>query len=353
MAAIPGSVTVTGIIAPTDSNDTYPVIDPTYGIGGYREVATTSDRDSIPAERKREGMLVYVAADAKVYQLSAAGSWTEFTSGAGGGGGGGGADTYTNATPTAVTLGGISSGSTFSAKSMQEMWDALLYPYQAPSFSSFGISGQSSSLEIGQSIASGTKTFTWATSNGNVNANTVVIFDTTSSATLVSGIANDGNEDISFASPITRSTPGNYSWSIQATNTKGTNFNRSFSVNWQAKKFSGISSSATLDSTAILALSGSLSGSASGTYSFGAGEYKFFAWPDSFGSPTATTGFKDTSTNLAVAMANSSDDAFFAQAQNGWSYGLVSVTNPHGAVTNYRVYRSKNKLGGAINIAVS
>lgn len=53
----------------------------------------------------------------------------------GGGGGGGGASTYTNATPTPVTVGGIPAGSTFSAATMQEMFDLLLYPYIAPGVS--------------------------------------------------------------------------------------------------------------------------------------------------------------------------------------------------------------------------
>lgn len=36
--AIPGTVTVTSIIAPTSTGDTYPVIDPRYGIDGLRNV---------------------------------------------------------------------------------------------------------------------------------------------------------------------------------------------------------------------------------------------------------------------------------------------------------------------------
>ena len=52
-------------------------------------------------------------------------------------------------------------------------------------------------------------------------------------------------------------------------------------------------------------------------------------------------------------MADSSDNAAFSNVQNGWSYALVSVTNANGATTNYRVYRTKNILGGSINIQVS
>ena len=40
---------------------------------------------------------------------------------------------YTNTTPTLIDIGGILAGSTFAAKTMTEMWDALLYPYVSPS----------------------------------------------------------------------------------------------------------------------------------------------------------------------------------------------------------------------------
>lgn len=82
MALIPGSVRVGGFIAPTDSEDTYPVTDPTYGLGGLRTVNNTTARDSIPASRREEGMLVYVIGDQKYYQLLGGTTdayWTEFT----------------------------------------------------------------------------------------------------------------------------------------------------------------------------------------------------------------------------------------------------------------------------------
>lgn len=69
MASIPGSVTITGFVAPTDTADTYPTHDETYGRGGYRTVANTTARDAIPADRRLEGMLVYVVATDTTYQL--------------------------------------------------------------------------------------------------------------------------------------------------------------------------------------------------------------------------------------------------------------------------------------------
>ncbi len=58
MAPIPGSVRVTGFIAPTDSTDTYATQDDTYNRGGYRAVANAAARLAITMDRRKEGMLV-------------------------------------------------------------------------------------------------------------------------------------------------------------------------------------------------------------------------------------------------------------------------------------------------------
>lgn len=64
-----GSVAVTGFIAPTDTSDTYATHDSVLGRGGLREVATLIERDAIPADRRRIGMIVYVIADTNYYAL--------------------------------------------------------------------------------------------------------------------------------------------------------------------------------------------------------------------------------------------------------------------------------------------
>lgn len=69
MAKYPGSVTVTGFIAPTDTSDTYATHDALLGKGGLREVQTLIDRDEIPTDRRRIGMLVYVIEEEKYYAL--------------------------------------------------------------------------------------------------------------------------------------------------------------------------------------------------------------------------------------------------------------------------------------------
>ena len=80
MAAIPGSVRVGGFIAPSDSTDTYPVTDETYGRGGYRSVEDNTERDAITAPRRKEGMLVRTTSTNKLWVLGAGltnADWTE------------------------------------------------------------------------------------------------------------------------------------------------------------------------------------------------------------------------------------------------------------------------------------
>jgi hypothetical protein len=63
MAKIQGSVPVAGFIAPTDSDDVFPVTDPKYQKGGYRVVSNVDEMNSITDARREEGMLVHVLLD--------------------------------------------------------------------------------------------------------------------------------------------------------------------------------------------------------------------------------------------------------------------------------------------------
>ena len=57
----PGTVGVTGPVAPKNAAEKYPAHDSIWGKGGYREVDDITARDAIPSERQRVGMLVWVA----------------------------------------------------------------------------------------------------------------------------------------------------------------------------------------------------------------------------------------------------------------------------------------------------
>ena len=249
--------------------------------------------------------------------------------------GGGGTETYTNLTPTAVSIGGIPAGSTFDNMTMQEMWDALLYPYQTPIFSSF-TSSMSTPIEVGGTIPAGSVTFLWNTTNSsNIAANSIKIDDITAGNTLASGLANTGTTAISI-SAITNVMATSHQWKITATNTKGAFLSRTLNVYWQWKIYYGESALTDLTETDVEALRvGTLAANVSGNYSFNAGEYKWICYPTSFGLKTT---FKDASTNFDVAMQPAL---------------TKSITNSQGVATNYYCHRTVNKLGGSITIAIS
>ena len=62
-------------IAPFTTEDTYPTHYAEYGKGGWHSVATLSDRDAIPVQRRETGMVVFVQAENIPYRLTADGSW--------------------------------------------------------------------------------------------------------------------------------------------------------------------------------------------------------------------------------------------------------------------------------------
>lgn len=265
-----------------------------------------------------------------------------------------GKDLYSGTSPTTVTVGGISAGTAISGQTITQILQTMLVPYINPAFSSFTMSGQATTVEVGTTI-SGSKSFAFGLSTpGNVSANTLAILDVTGGTTLASGLPVTSPQSATLVS-ATLNAPGSYSWRGRATNTQSVQFfSSNFTVTWQWRVYAGTSTNVTLTAGQIQALaSNALQAGFGATYSLAAGGYKYFAWPNSMGSPTASTGFRDTATNLAVAMAEVTDDPAYSNVQNGWSYALVSVTNGNGVTTNYRVYRTKNILSGSINIQVS
>lgn len=266
---------------------------------------------------------------------------------------GSGGQDYTGASPTTITVGGLPAGSAIAGETLSDILQSILVPYIAPAFSSFSI-GQSSPIEVGTTI-SGSKNFSFGvTQLANIEPDSLFILDVTGSATIASGLPVASPQSANIGT-ILRNAPATYQWQGTVVDTEGnTIFSGLASVSWFFRLFFGTSTNPTLTEAQIEALSNSsLTSSKNATYSFPGGGYKYWAWPDSFGSPTTLTGFKDTSTNLAVSMASSVDDSAYSNIQNGWSYAIVSVTNGNGVTANYRVYRTKFVLGGAVNVAVS
>jgi len=66
---IMGGVSVMGFITPNSIYDTYPVIDPIYGIDGLRNVDTIDDMLAISFERMRAGMVVGIDGGKRFFKL--------------------------------------------------------------------------------------------------------------------------------------------------------------------------------------------------------------------------------------------------------------------------------------------
>jgi hypothetical protein len=355
-----GAVQISGTIGTTSVLDTYATHQDYLGFGGLRAVADTTERDAITSQRRTFGMIVtlqdgggsYILANIAMggtdNVLTNNANWIVYAPG--------GSTTYTNTNPTTIAVGGYALGSTFTAQTMADMWDGLLYPYIPPTFTSFAISAFATSYEVGAAIG-GSKTFTWSFSlPANVTASSMDILDVTGGTTLASGI--------SIVSPATGITiasytpilPATYSWRGRATNTQSNLFVSSFfTASWFWKSYYGTNSSGTLTAGDILALiSQPLSTTVLGTYSFAALDYKYFCWPDAFGSPpasTGTTGF--LLSGSPCSMVSVGFDPAYNLVQNGYYYYLISVTNTNGVATNYRVYRTLNTLGAAVVINVA
>jgi len=194
---------------------------------------------------------------------------------------------YTNATPMPEDVGGLESGSTFDNVTSSEMWDALLYPYQYPAFTSFIMSGQTTTLECGIDILSGVKTWTWGTSNSsNVEVNSIDIDDITDATNLITGTGNDGTEDVSIGgSPITKTTTATeHRWRITGENTQTQDFTRDFVVIWYSPFYYG-SGAQGLTVTQIQALTKQVVATGTKIYTYNPStEVMYIAYPASYGT---------------------------------------------------------------------
>jgi len=67
---IPGTLPISGMVAPLDAADQYPVTDDQFNKGGYRTVATMADMDpGIDPLKRKPGMMVYVQENGNKYIL--------------------------------------------------------------------------------------------------------------------------------------------------------------------------------------------------------------------------------------------------------------------------------------------
>jgi hypothetical protein len=68
-AGVPQGTLVGGNVVPTDSSDIFPTHNERWGLGGWRSVANTIERDTISTLRRKVGMAVYCIYDSSYWQL--------------------------------------------------------------------------------------------------------------------------------------------------------------------------------------------------------------------------------------------------------------------------------------------
>jgi len=265
----------------------------------------------------------------------------QYSGGLGGGGGGGGEGCkITTSDPVPTDHGGLESGTTITGLNACEVLQQILYPYQYPSFTAFYMDSQSSTLEVGDTVAGGTRVFRWNTSNSsNIKENSIEIIDVNAGTTLASGLANDGQESVDIGSDKRLTSAGSYVWRIKGVNTKNESFTRNYSVRWLYRIYWGPATTDTLDEAGVKALSNNqLKTSFNGTYNFSAvdGEdYYYIVYPSSWGS---------------INQATDCDNGF------GWDIsevGNVNITNDYGVTTSYKLVRTtyKQTADGCVNIS--
>jgi len=242
-------------------------------------------------------------------------------------------DAYVRTETMPVTVGGASVGTSFNG-TVAEALDKVLYPYVKPKFTSFLLSGQNTSLEVGDKVSGGQRTFTWATSTSeNIEVDTIKI--TSDGVTVLENSANDGTETFDLGADIVKTTAGTQYFYIYGTDTQTTIFNRIYAVYWKWRLHYGSSSLETLTSNDVASLQSSLLYTSENyTYNTPANNYKWICYPVSFGTASK---FTDMDTGFGVAME---------------SPQILSVTNAFGVTTDYYCYRSTNSMAGAVRIKI-
>lgn len=161
---------------------------------------------------------------------------------------------YQGASPTTRTVGGLNSGTNILGKTYDELFEAMLAEYVAPSISSFSMEGQNSPIEVG-TVISGNKNFSFGFSqSGNVANNTIKIIDVTDdNNVLASGLSKSSPQSVNVGS-VSKTTATDNVWRIEAESTKGATIARNMSIQWQYRYFFGGSATDITNSSQVRAL---------------------------------------------------------------------------------------------------
>ncbi|HEY6143750.1 MAG TPA: hypothetical protein VIV55_10100 [Flavobacterium sp.] len=111
------------------------------------------------------------------------------------------------------TLGKYVSGQTIPAvgKTAQQVITDIALEYVNPVFTTFSISGQPTTIEVGTTL-SGSKPFVWAITQNSATVPTIDLFDNTAAVTLLAGTPNDGSQAQNIATIQLNADGSTQSW---------------------------------------------------------------------------------------------------------------------------------------------
>lgn len=253
---------------------------------------------------------------------------------------------------TTDTVGAIPVGTTITAgKDAISIIEQMLYSYKSPSFASFDAALASTTLDLGDTIAAGSKTATWsygALGNSNWIPSSIGIARGTQGITNALSYAT-ASVSVPHPNPYTYSTPSNLTFYLTGAQATGPTVSTSQTYSWKHRIWYGKSTLTSLTQFSDFNTFSNLF--TQGTTSFSTYNYPFadssptpkylyILTPSSPGTFTASdydyTKFKDTSTNLL------------------WPFSApvnLTVTGYNSISVTYKVYRSLNATGGAVTVA--
>lgn len=195
----------------------------------------------------------YVKTDTNDVFVYTGSSWFKITQA----GGGGSTGIYQGASPTTRTVGGLNAGTEIAGKTYDEIFEAMLAEYVAPSISSFAIN-QTSPIEVG-TVISGNKNFTFSFSqSGNVKQNSVKIIDGITNTVLAENLPKTSPQSVDIGT-VVKLEEDSHLWRIEAESTKGATIQRNSSpVTWLFRWFFGGSDTDITTSTQARALEDSV-----------------------------------------------------------------------------------------------
>jgi hypothetical protein len=253
---------------------------------------------------------------------------------------------------TTDTVGAIPVGTTISSgKDAIAIIEQMLYSYKSPSLNSFDVALASTTLSLGDTIAAGSRTATWAYGSlGNNNWTTGSIGVARGSQGLVGGLSYPtASVSVPHPNPYTYSTPTNLTFYLTGGQATGSTISTSQTYSWRHKIWYGKSTLTALtqysDFSSIFSNFFTQGTTSFTTYNYPFADssptpkYLYILTPSAPGSFTSSdydyTKFKDTSTNLLWP--------FNAPVTLTVTINSVSIT--------YKVYRSLNATGGEVTIA--